>query len=81
MDKDLGVNQIIEEKRECNLKTYIAFTDFIKAFHWVIYRIQLQKLLQNRGHPQCMMNAIHNNYANTRIFIDTGSKITKEDSI
>ena len=57
------LTQIIEEHREFNIPTYIAFVDFEKTFD-MIDREELFKII-TEGYPEHLMRMVQSMYNNT----------------
>lgn len=70
-DNITSIKQIIEKRREFNLETHICFIDYEKAFDRVD-RTLLWNIMERRGYPLSLINAIKNLYEDTAIIINTG---------
>jgi hypothetical protein len=68
IDNVFALNQIIEKRREFNLKMHIAFIDLEKAFDR-INRSKLWEILDKRGYPKHLINILINMYNETKIKI------------
>ena len=77
IDNVFVIKQIIEQRREKNLETHIAFVDFEKAFDRVD-RLKLWKILEKEGYPQHLISVIRSIYKNTSIIIENGSKRSEQ---
>ena len=64
----------MENRREFNLETHMAFLDLEKAFDKV-NRNQLQQILSRSSIPYNLIEVIKSLYKNTSVQIDTGRKI------
>jgi len=74
IDNVFTIKPTIENRREFNLETRIAFLDLEKAFDRV-NRNQLWQILNKRGISYHLIEAIKSLYKNTGVQIDTGKKI------
>jgi hypothetical protein len=66
---------MIQERREFNLETHIAFVDFEKAFDRVSRHL-LWSVMEIRGYPQQIIKAIQSLYNESNVVINTGIKRT-----
>ena len=74
-DNIFSLKKILEKRREFNLKTYIAFIDYVKAFD-MIDREQLWSIMQKNGYPKHLIQIIQGMYIRTKIVLDLGHKLT-----
>ena len=76
-DAIFTLKRVIEERREYNCETHMAFVDLVKAFDNVI-RKRLWDILKNRGYPLHLVEVVRNIYEETTIRLILGEKLTEE---
>lgn len=77
IDNVFIIQQLIEKRREFNLETHIAFIDFKKAFDKV-NRQKLWEIMNIRGYPRHLIQALKGLYKRAEIVINTGRSISTE---
>lgn len=76
MDAVFTLKRIIEERREFNCETHLAFIDLEKAFD-NIDRELLWNILIRRGYPKHLVEAIKSLYKETSICLVIGGNLTE----
>jgi hypothetical protein len=80
MDCIFSVSQIIEEHREFNIPTYIAFFDFKKAFDSVD-RDKLWTIMSSKGIRTHLITAIQKTYMENIIRVNVGNGISEDSRV
>lgn len=76
-DAIFTLKRIIEERREFNCETHLAFIDLLKAFDNV-NRNLLWSILEKRGYPKHLVEAIKSLYEDTSIRLVVGNILTED---
>ena len=72
-DDVFSLRQIIQQRREFNLETHIAFIDYLKAFDR-IHRDKLWHIMEKRGYPMHLIRTVQALYKKHKIIIETYSE-------
>jgi hypothetical protein len=67
----------LKKRREFNLQTHVAFSDFEKAFD-KLNRNKLWTITEEQGYPQHLIRVIQSLYHYSKIIINTGRNKTEE---
>ena len=77
IDFIFSASQIIEKHREFNIRKYIAFIDFKKAFDSVD-RDKLWIIMLNKGIPTHLITKIQKKYVKSIIKVNAGNEISED---